>query len=1150
MSTHILPLSPPSTSSRRRVGFSTGANIHKPIDSGGNLRSILKPGPVPEETVHSSDGSQDTRTLSEKMDTYLEQLSQDDRSLSVDAYLTVANLIKTHDDVPEEDVLKTKINTFMKYIRRDLLRKPSPEEPSIADTNLMTQALRLLTIFVWNKNYAPLLSDETRTFILDRSIQVLAEHTASKNVIVFYLHLLAAQNFRQTLVTGARVSRLLEGLKSLTEHYKGNSIISERLLVYQKLFDQERPTMKAKANLWIQELLTGTTSSLKDIRTKAIDLGLKACVAFPPSSSISTVIKSTLARELAPGKTFSSSMCRKLERMIAVKEEGAQVPQIWAIVLRLCNNLDDRSRNGWGPHCDEWPQFKDWMNVIQKCFNCSDQAINSKAYQAWNHFIHIVQPHLASKKLLQLLAKPMTTRLERLRGEASSKSTRFAASSSYCALLYYAFRPAATHDQYSRVWNEYIVQVMKSSYFEKSTANTDLASRIFMALFWNSGRGAKIWNENRGLESRPIEPEELPTIDCKWIRSKARPVLDVFRVLLRYSSWGASGHSDKAYIAVAWLHFLKALREASRKEIKPSAETVEAITQVIGFLNDVQIRQLSVTAVTVLDLSKGAALSNSLILNDATDLTVSEALARLQDTGAEMSTLGIPQPRIAMTDAEPSPEIESHHVTVTKQRHDDSQVSFVPIESSPLGEPESQSLTAHQKEVRDRQRSEPAVVFADLRSSPRPRSSSVSHGDCGFGRKVASQAERPATPTLPTNDDQGETEIMASPTPRARHIATQITDIEVPSSPPSMTGNNERNELESSPPQAAPPEVEDRVLFAIEQPVEHIAIDQDGEEAAVIVEEAPLGPYADVEMAASLRPITLNITSDSTAPDPNSEDVESSPAQRIRTASDEIDMLSASQLSHDLDQHLSQTVGDEADPGHSEVNAESGAEQDGDIEPVSLQKQRPRKRKSNSQKFTSVKRRKPPSQASPQSMEADSSVYDTPGEMLDCIEVSPSEAVQVIASSRLGETSASPRRRPGRPKKSLLSGVALPRKQQSRSPRIEVIVETSLVKTETTEDMEGLDLALPENKVREKGLEEDVEMQEMATSRETDPTERLSTEESRAANDESATASVVAALQNVLDRLKSARPADIDLRTVDDLCFQIRFRAQCIAQQT
>ena len=1397
--------------------------------------------------MQTTDGSQDIeQSMSTMMDGFIDVLSRDDRTLSVDAYQSLANVLRQYEDIPEEEMLKERIPAFMKYIKRDLLRERSPDEPPIADTNLMTQALRLLIIFVWNKDYACLLSDESRTFVLDRSIHVLAEHTAPKNVVVHYLHLLAAQNFRPNLITGHRVARLLEALKAISEHYSGNSIISERLLVYQKLLDQARPTMKARAAVWVEEMLTAMTNNLKEIRIMAIDLGLKACSAFPASSSISAIVRITLAKELSNQKTFSSNMCHRLEKLITIRESGVQVPQIWTIVLSLCNNVDDHGRNGWGPRCDKWPQFKDWLNVIQKGFNCGETVIRQQTYQAWNRFIHIVQPHLASDHLLQMLVKPIAGKLEGNGGDSATKGTRTTAVSSYCTLLYYAFRPSATHEQYHRVWNEYIMKVMKSSFFEKSAANADIASRVLMALFWNSKRATKIWNDTRTLENTFLEPEELPTVDCKWIRSKARAILDVLRVLMRYSSWGASGKSERAHIAVAWVHFLKALRESSRKEIKPSSETIEAMLHLNTFLarsylqlsehvGEVrrekprglgidQVRQLTVSAVTILggDLvlaglaDKGHGLSKALVIYDAlatqmTDanrnedptteifieclrsfdtalahdfmsekvtmtnvgidqlqermggLTVDQtvhvmvllkrsicmllkedistwkhqhdrhrqypkmisavltvlaylpadiveemdeilaalfssshtlvvehtilmwnkhfgqwpglrlgpmlsgAFNRLQDSdmgifisGRPIQNQSIqrkpsPENRLPPTSsrsvsphlgdefvgAQPSPELGSQdfyegaqepqaatdstpHVPASRprSRHDDSQVHFVPIESSPLPqETESQSLTVHQKEVRDRQRSEPAVVFADLRSSPRPQTRTASQSESGFARKMASQSDRPTTPTLATNDDQGDMEIMASPTPRARHLMNRITDMEVPSSPPSIMGNNDRHDFISSPLPAVLVAAEGAVDLAMEQVdsvEEHNAMEIDEPEPAHITlgvgmlqtsldndlnqervqtdtpnplaaeqtnqtivmidsnvlpdgclaqesdnrSAAELQEHPDVlpeiegndteieqdlprphnNLSSSLRPITINLASDSTTAD-GPENMGSSPTSHFRSDRDEIDILSASQLSHDLDQHVSLAAASEADEPTSAHLKTASETQDDDREPSQM-KQRSRKRRGSSQKFTATKRRKSSrihSQNQSHATEEDDSVYNTPGEMFDCIEVSPSQAVQAIAPSDLTEPVSTPKRPRGRPRKQPLneSGAA----------------ERSLVKMELVDGQGSVDAALPE--YQHPGEDEQMlggsiesNIQEAATAASTESAVRLNTEELVGAMHlDSSTPDIMASLQSVLDRLKSGKSRPIDLKQVDDLCFQIRFQAQVISQR-
>ncbi|KIV77540.1 hypothetical protein PV11_09330 [Exophiala sideris] len=1449
--TMVLPPSPPSTSSRRkpilpkslagvtstpqsassfpgssnagsrkRVEFSTGTNAHEPASSTQrasslpqvrslppssecqiSLKSILKPVAAEDQPLPSGDDQQDQDcSITEMMESIVSQLSQDDRLISLDAYRTLTSVIREYDEIPEEAALKSKINTILKYIKRDLLRQSKPDESPIADTNLVTQALKVLVILVWSREYASLLSDEYRAFILDRSIQVINEHVAPKCVIMHYLHLLATQDFRPGLITSNnRVARLLEALQVLPEHVKGNGVVSERMLVYQRLLGQAKHLMKARANLWIEELLTGMTSTLKEIRVKAMALGMKACSEFHTSLSISTTVRSVLEKQLAPGKKFSSCMCRKLEKMISAKEEASQVPQIWAIVIVLSNGPDTR--------INAWSELKEWLTVIQRCFNSSESAVRQQANMAWNRFVHLARPQDASDSLMAMLAKPLAAQLERQGTDKTVKSSRATAASSYCNLLYYAFRSKATHKQYTKVWNEYIVKVMKSSLFEKNTANSDLACRILIALLWNPNTNTKLYNDTRGFESTPVEPDELPTIDCKWVRGRTAGILEIFSVLLRYSSWGASGQSDRAYIAVAWTHFLKALREAGSKEIKPSSQTRHATTSVLDFLGRLwvesstqkddtsgqtrypsiaQVRQMTRSAVVELGADpvltslgeESAEIENAFILAEClksvlaalkrltqdeelrsqlhypkitlgsllsqyekglellsacivgelqsdghnlaalaeglttieqvlssvserqlvqTFSTLSGALVPLlKDEGRQLgdsqdevfaqayqkftktvmhtltkvptsavSTLDeifaapfesshasgramaaelwdtyfanqqslLAGPRLLealdkvgnamdaeVSEAQQTPEVhdDDHHpvelapandgspsphdyadnspekmqgageespilgsqhqelnmapTSRPRSRHDDSQLNFVAIESSPPAndEPESQFLTAHQKEVRDRQRSEPAVVFPDLRSTPRTHGRSESQGNCGFARKAAALGERPSTPTLPRNHDQEEPEIAASPTPRARHFAKQITDIDVPSSPPSMPENQEKEVVEG-----------DVLSSPFQAPVEdaHIGIDLDIpqperalDEGAMHTVETFNGANADEELAIE-EPVTVHEEVPSTSADPTTNDKEAvggaaehqfievevylpstveetpmdvdankaegdqTPPATPRADSDEIDILSASQLSQDLNRHISQaekgTHIDMEEIHHPQVE-----------EPASQnQRSRGSRKRKAPESAPNVAKRTRRSKTSSQESTVSSGPPVAPlrvadvDEMMDFIEVAPAQPakdttliVQPDPALKSAEPSPKPRTRRTR------NRARHSRSQKTHSQQVEVLVpiDTSQipeVPDVITEDM--VDVEASNELVQDQPVAEDVSSGSQAQ------------QTSEAQKGEG----IISSLQAVLDRLTSENPQDIDLRAVEDLCFHIRFQAQVVAQQ-
>lgn len=119
-----------------------------------------------------------------------------------------------------------------------------------------------------------------------------------------------------------------------------------------------------------------------------------------------------------------------------------------------------------------------------------------------------------------------------------------------------------------------------------------------------------------------------------------------------------------------------------------------------------------------------------------------------------------------------------------KLRHEDSQVQFAAIESSPtLLVPESQTLTDRQKEIRERQR-ETAAMFPAVRSSPTEKTKKAL--STSSQQPNVSRPSRASTP----NHDAGSFDdcLTSTPTPRrGQAVALPEQDQEMtdpPSSPP------------------------------------------------------------------------------------------------------------------------------------------------------------------------------------------------------------------------------------------------------------------------------------------------------------------------------------------------------------------------------
>ena len=124
----------------------------------------------------------------------------------------------------------------------------------------------------------------------------------------------------------------------------------------------------------------------------------------------------------------------------------------------------------------------------------------------------------------------------------------------------------------------------------------------------------------------------------------------------------------------------------------------------------------------------------------------------------------------------PEPAARKQHLKLTptpKLRHNDSQIQFATIDSSPPGTegPDSQVLTRRQREVKERQHQEAATMFPDLRSSPRSKSRDAMakpsrlYLSSDIIGKSDGLPEEIISPTLPPANVITTTFLGSSPTP-------------------------------------------------------------------------------------------------------------------------------------------------------------------------------------------------------------------------------------------------------------------------------------------------------------------------------------------------------------------------------------------------
>lgn len=171
------------------------------------------------------------------------------------------------------------------------------------------------------------------------------------------------------------------------------------------------------------------------------------------------------------------------------------------------------------------------------------------------------------------------------------------------------------------------------------------------------------------------------------------------------------------------------------------------------------------------------------------------------------------------TTPEPGKRNSRKKISTAKLRHEASQIQFEPIAgSSPLSEVyESQILTERQREVRERQY-EVAVMFSDIRSSPRrsPRSTPSipnsgmglpSHSSSKLCLETPANNERQSTPDTQVIENQ-DAYLASSPTPA--YGRSHSKDVSLPPSSSAVansrntsspTYNAESMKIPSSPPQ-------------------------------------------------------------------------------------------------------------------------------------------------------------------------------------------------------------------------------------------------------------------------------------------------------------------------------------------------------------
>ena len=536
------------------------------------LKSILKtsyaPPLTPEERDSSANyfSSTEPQSPTKMLLSVCQQLAGPSRSQRLDAYSTLNGALQAYENVPETTALLQKMRVLTQYLSRDITWKDSLDT---LDTQIVTQALKLISAILYSQELSQALDDEFRHFLLDRCITILEQADMPKQMIKMHMHLLTQQRFRAPVMNSGRADRILSALQTIEDRCSGNNIVATRLVIYSRLLEQAPAIMLTKARDWLEHVFHGMLSSIKDVRIRAIDACTKAGLQLGQQHHAAKVLSEMFETEVEDGQTYCDYLKSRLFDMISDNEIGPYVPQIWSAVV-----LFYRSKR---LPLHKWPQFKLWLLIIQKCLNASDLTIRYQATLAWNKLVFAFMPDSSTPKhIMTMLKLPLCSGMDKRGTDKYSKQLRNFALDGYYNLLHYGLRPGLSNEELDSAWEAFVEPVLSSA-VKSAGKGRLLTCRILRGLL-NGNTG--VWNGDAAMQLEAINPEDLPKLDPKWVRTRLAKFLNLLEPVVLQSMWCSS--EANVVLDATWRSLMQALTDARSQEVKTTMDLKEAIALLVG----------------------------------------------------------------------------------------------------------------------------------------------------------------------------------------------------------------------------------------------------------------------------------------------------------------------------------------------------------------------------------------------------------------------------------------------------------------------------------------------------------------------------------------------------------------------------------------
>lgn len=550
--------------------------------SGKPLKGILKPSPSPNPLASSLgdslDGSGGAQVnITDMLDSTIKQLTGSDRTSKLDAYMMLSRALKASNNLPDRVALQHKMSLLVQFIQRDITSK---KEDGTADTSLVNHALTLLTTFLCFHAIATTINSEFSVFLIDHAIRIFEDRSASKDVVRHFMQVVAIQNFPPKIMTADRVGRLVTALHNIEDHMKGKSIVTGRLHIYRKLVKQSRNHMAIHAD-WLKDTLTDMLSTVREIQVQATHLGMEAGFSLRQGNQMMRKMAEILQTSNEE-ESYIQFYIRTLGEMAKDKQRSATVPPIWSVITLFLRCPLDR-----------WDNYSPWFSLIQATFNTSDSQTKHEANYAWNRYVFLcLMDNKPTSKLLSTLCQPLISQLRRrasVKQPEESKRLRRTVIGGICNLYYYAFRPGSERLSPPEVTWDIAVQPVIAQLLgldgSRDVPTDDIlqASRILVGLLDVST--PIVWKEDRIVDLPPVKPDDIPSIESKWIRKNSERVFKSVGPVLEKKFLDLANKESLAYRL--WHAVVGSVAAASAKDIKVSEDTVRFFACAFDLLSQI-----------------------------------------------------------------------------------------------------------------------------------------------------------------------------------------------------------------------------------------------------------------------------------------------------------------------------------------------------------------------------------------------------------------------------------------------------------------------------------------------------------------------------------------------------------------------------------